>query len=92
MEGLVKKAHERLIKAGVAKDTVVNQFKPKDYDVAEDICGAAAAGKFDIIVMGRRGLSMAKTLVLGSVTHKVVQGAKGCAVICEVRLRDLSGS
>ena len=80
-QGLVKKAHERLTKAGVAKDAVVNKFQPKDYDVAEDILSAAAAGKFDTIVMGRRGLSMAKTLVLGSVTHKVVQGAKDCAVI-----------
>jgi nucleotide-binding universal stress UspA family protein len=80
-QGLVKKAHERLTKAGVAKDAVVNQFKPKDYDVAEDILSVAAAGNFDTIVMGRRGLGMAKTLTLGSVTHKVVQGAKGCAVI-----------
>jgi nucleotide-binding universal stress UspA family protein len=80
-QGLVKKAQERLIKAGVAKDAVVNQFKPKDYDVSEDILSAAAAGNFDTIVMGRRGLGMAKTLVLGSVTHKVVQNAKGCAVI-----------
>jgi nucleotide-binding universal stress UspA family protein len=80
-QGLVKKAHERLTKAGVAKDAVVNQFQPKDYDVAEDILNTAAAGNFDSIVMGRRGLSMAKTLVLGSVTQKVVQGAKGCAVI-----------
>ena len=80
-QGLVKKAHERLTKAGVAKDAVVNQFKPKDYDVAEDILSAATAGNFDTIVMGRRGLGLAKTLVLGSVTHKVVQGAKGRAVI-----------
>ena len=80
-QGLVKKAHERLTEAGVAKDAVVNKFKPKDYDVAEDILNAAAAGNFDTIVMGRRGLSMAKTLVLGSVTNKVVQGAKDCAVI-----------
>ena len=80
-QGLVKKAHERLIKAGVAKDAVVNQFQPKDYDVAEDILGAAAAGNFDTIVLGRRGLGKAKTLLLGSVTNKVVQGAKGCAVI-----------
>ena len=80
-QGLVKKAHDRLTKAGVSKDAVVNKFKPKDYDVAEDILSEAAAGSFDTIVMGRRGLSMAKTLVLGSVTHKVVQGAKGCAVI-----------
>jgi nucleotide-binding universal stress UspA family protein len=80
-QGLVKKAHELLTKAGVAKDAVVNKFQPKDYDVAEDILNVAAAGNYDTIVMGRRGLSMAKTLVLGSVTHKVVQGAKNCAVI-----------
>ena len=80
-QGLVKKAHDRLTKAGVPKDAVVNKFKPKDYDVAEDILNEAKAGNFDTIVMGRRGLGMAKTLLLGSVTHKVVQNAKGCAVI-----------
>jgi nucleotide-binding universal stress UspA family protein len=79
-QGLVKKARERLTKAGVPKDAVVNKFQPKDYDVAEDILSAAAAGNFDSIIMGRRGLGLAKTLVLGSVTNKVVQGAKGRAV------------
>ncbi|MDP2046981.1 MAG: universal stress protein [Deltaproteobacteria bacterium] len=79
-QALVKKAHERLAKAGVAKDAVVNKFQPKDYDVAEDILSAAAAGNFNTIVMGRRGLGRAKTLVLGSVTNKVMQGAKGRAV------------
>ena len=63
------------------KDAVVNKFKPKDYDVAEDILREAEDGGFDTVVMGRRGLGMAKTLLLGSVTHKVVQNAKGCAVI-----------
>ena len=33
------------------------------------------------MVMGRRGLGMAKSLLLGSVTHKVVQNAKGSAVV-----------
>ena len=80
-QGLVKKAHDRLTKAGVSKDAVLNKFKPKYYDVAEDILSEAEAGGFDTIVMGRRGLGMAKTLLLGSVTHKVVQNAKGCAVI-----------
>ena len=79
-QGLVKKAHERLTKAGVAKDAVVNKFKPKYYDVAEDILGEAAAGSFDTIAMGRRGLGLAKALLLGSVTQKVVQNAKGRAV------------
>jgi nucleotide-binding universal stress UspA family protein len=80
-QGLVKKAHERLTKAGVPKDAVVNKFKPKYYDVAEDILTEAEDGGFDTVVMGRRGLGLAKTLLLGSVTHKVVQNAKGCAVL-----------
>jgi nucleotide-binding universal stress UspA family protein len=79
-QGLVKKAHERLTEAGIAKDAVVNKFQPKDYDVAEDILSVAAAGNFDTIVMGRRGLGLAKALLLGSVTQKVVQNAKGRAV------------
>jgi nucleotide-binding universal stress UspA family protein len=79
--GLVKKAHDRLTKAGVSKDAVVNKFKPKYFDVAEDILSEAEDGNFDTIVMGRRGLGMAKALLLGSVTQKVVQNAKGCAVI-----------
>ena len=79
-QGLVKKAHDRLTKAGVSKDAVVNKFKPKYFDVAEDILREAEAGGFDSIVMGRRGLGLAKTLLLGSVTHKVVQNAKGRAV------------
>ena len=64
-QGLVKKAHERLTKAGVAKDAVVNKFQPKDYDVAEDILSAAAAGNFDTIVMGRRGLGHGQDPGLG---------------------------
>jgi nucleotide-binding universal stress UspA family protein len=80
-QGLVKKAHERLTKAGIPKDAVVNKFKPRDYDVAEDILSEVKAGNFHTVVMGRRGLGMAKTLLLGSTTHKVVQNAKGCAVI-----------
>jgi nucleotide-binding universal stress UspA family protein len=80
-QGLVKKAHDRLTKAGVPKDAVLNNFKPKYFDVAEDILNEAQEGNFDTIVMGRRGMGMAKALLLGSVTHKVVQNAKGCAVI-----------
>ncbi len=79
-QGLVKKSHDHLTKAGIPKDAVVAKFKPKYYDVAEDILSEAEEGKFDTIVMGRRGLGMAKALLLGSITNKVVQNAKGCAV------------
>lgn len=79
-QGLVNKAHQHLIKAGLAKEAVADKFKPKDYDVAEDIIEEAQAGGYDTVVMGRRGLGMAKFLLLGSVTRKVVDGAKGSAV------------
>jgi nucleotide-binding universal stress UspA family protein len=77
---LVKKARDRLTTAGIPEDAVVNKFKPKYFDVAEDILREAQTGSFDTIVMGRRGLGTAKSLLLGSVTQKVVQNAKGRAV------------
>jgi nucleotide-binding universal stress UspA family protein len=80
-QGLVQKAYNLLTRAGIAKDAVVNKFKPKYFDVAEDILKEAEDGKFDTIAMGRRGLGKAKSVLLGSVTQKVVQTAKNCAVI-----------
>jgi nucleotide-binding universal stress UspA family protein len=80
-QGLVNKAQDRLTGAGISPDAVASKFKPKYYDVAEDILSEGETAKFDTIVMGRRGLGMAKSVLLGSVTQKVVQNAKGCAVI-----------
>ena len=77
---LVNKAHQKLTAAGLTKEAVANKFKTKYYDVAEDIIDEAATGAYDTVVMGRRGLGMAKTLLLGSITRKVVDGAKGFAV------------
>ena len=79
-QDLVGKAHKHLSAAGLAKEAVANKFKPKYFDVADDIIDEAQAGGYDTVVMGRRGLGMAKSLLLGSVTRKVVDGAKGCAV------------
>lgn len=79
-QGLVRKAHDCLVAAGIPKKAVSNKFTPKYYDVAEDILDEATTGKFDTIVMGRRGLGTAKALLLGSVTNKVAQNAKDCAV------------
>ncbi len=77
---LVNKAHRHLIAAGLPQEAVVNKFKSKYYDVAEDIINEAKTGGCDTVVMGRRGLGMAKSLLLGSVTRKVADGAKGFAV------------
>lgn len=79
-EDLVAKARQILVVAGLPQAAVASKFKTKYFDVAEDILNEAAAAGCRTIIMGRRGLGKAKTLLLGSVTTKVVQNAKGCAV------------
>ncbi|MEJ2092407.1 MAG: universal stress protein [Syntrophobacterales bacterium] len=78
-QGLVNKATDLLKSAGI--HTVTSKFTPKYYDEAEDIVNEAVEGGYSTIVMGRRGLGSAKSLLLGSVTHKVVQNSRGRAVI-----------
>jgi nucleotide-binding universal stress UspA family protein len=60
---------------------VTSKFKPKYFDVAEDIVNEAVDGDFSTIIMGRRGMGAAKSLLLGSVTNKVVQNSRAQAVI-----------
>lgn len=80
-QGLVDKAKARLLAAGLPADKIISVFKPKYFDVAEDLVNEALDRGCDTIVMGRRGLGTAKALVLGSVTNKVVQNSRGLAVI-----------
>ena len=78
-QGLVSKATDVLQAAGVS--VVNSRFRPKYYDEAEDIVNEAVEGDYSTIVMGRRGLGAAKSLLLGSVTNKVVQNSRGKALI-----------
>jgi nucleotide-binding universal stress UspA family protein len=78
-QGLVTKATDLLKGAGLT--TVTSKFKPKYFDLAEDIVKEAVDGGFGTIVMGRRGMSATKSLLLGSITNKVVQNSRGQAVI-----------
>jgi nucleotide-binding universal stress UspA family protein len=51
-------------------------------DPAAGILSAADKAKADVIVMGTRGLSEFRTLVLGSVSHKVLHHAKcSCLIV-----------
>ncbi|MEW6387228.1 MAG: universal stress protein [Thermodesulfobacteriota bacterium] len=79
-QGLVAQAQEHLKAAGIPAASVTSRFKPKYFDVAEDIVKEAVETGCDTIVMGRRGLGKAGSLLLGSVTTKVVHNPRGCAV------------
>lgn len=43
------------------------------YDIAETICDFAREYNYDQIILGTRGLGNIKGIVLGSVSHKVIQ-------------------
>lgn len=79
-KGIFAEAREMLIQAGIEPEAISSKFKPKYFEVAEDILKEAAAGGYSTIVIGRRGLTGAKKVLLGSVSSKVAHRAKGIAV------------
>lgn len=69
-------AKERLMKHGIDEAAIELKASPRASDTARDILFEAERGLYDALVMGRRGLSKAQELFIGSVTNKVVQHAE----------------
>jgi nucleotide-binding universal stress UspA family protein len=67
----IASAQKLFDKMGVAHDMVIRFGHP-----AEQIKAESESGKFDLIVMGSKGRSSIKDLVVGSVAHKVLAIAK----------------
>lgn len=67
----IASAQKLFDKTGVAHDTVICFGHP-----AEQIKAVSESGKFDLIVMGSKGRSSLKDMVVGSVAHKVLAIAK----------------
>lgn len=58
-------------KAGVAHDMII-----RTGHVPTEIADAAERGKFDLLVMGSKGRSALKDLVIGSVARRVAESSK----------------
>lgn len=76
VEGVLKKSKERLIKSGWPESQILIRSQEKRIGVARDILFEAEKGIYDALVIGRRGLSKVEEFFLGSVSNKIVQGAK----------------
>lgn len=74
-------ARDKLIQGGVAAEAISTKFQPQYNDIAEDILDEADREGCATIVMGRRGLTGATKFLLGSVSNKVVNHARGLAVV-----------
>jgi nucleotide-binding universal stress UspA family protein len=78
---LLQKAQGRLVAAGISAEAITRDFEPDSSGVTEEILEEARAGGYSTVVMGRRGHGRLKSILLGSVSNKVVQHAHGFAVI-----------
>lgn len=77
----MNQAREGLIKAGFSAKNVTVKIRKKKRGIARDILKEARDGKYDTLVVGRRGLTGVKEFLFGSVSNKLVHLATGMAVI-----------
>ena len=63
---------EQLIQAGTAEGDISLATQPRNLGVAKDILEYAVEGRFDAVIMGRRGISGLEEVFLGSVSANVV--------------------
>lgn len=80
LKSALKAARQLLIDAGVREENITVLFKTMRADVAVEIIEESRNG-YDLIVLGRRGLSPVKGFFLGSVSQKVLNGSKDVSVL-----------
>jgi len=76
----LQSARQVLLSAGYPPENVTVKVENKRYGVARDILQEAENG-YDLIVMGRRGLSSIKEFFVGSISNKVIHTAKDISVL-----------
>jgi len=76
----VAKGKDALVECGFQPEHVHMKIEPQKEGVARDIIHEAEAG-YDVVVMGRKGLSAFKEFFLGSVSQKVLQGIKNLPIL-----------
>ncbi len=69
-----------LMDAGVAPDKIATVYRTGSYSRASELLETARSGRFDTIVLGRRGISAVREFFMGRVTSKVVHGANDLSV------------
>ena len=80
VEQAMQSAVKVLTDAGFAKEKINVKTVPKKSHEAKDIVNEALSG-YDAIVIGRRGSSGLKELILGSTANKVLELAKDISIL-----------
>ncbi len=81
MEGFMEEAKKRFVAAGFSPKNISIRIRKKKTGISRDIMREAKRGKYDTIVMGRRGVTGIKQFVAGSITNKMFHFAQGVTLI-----------
>ncbi len=75
-----EKAKAKLVAAGFKPANIALKTEPKKKGIARDIVAEAQQG-YNMIVLGRRGISSIREFFLGSVSQKVLHLAKDMSIL-----------
>jgi len=80
LRGALQAAADLLVRNGMPAVRILQSIQPVHISLGQDIVDVAEKRGCDTIVVGRRGLSLVRKLLLGSVSSEVVQKAAGLTV------------
>jgi nucleotide-binding universal stress UspA family protein len=80
MEAL-QKSKDILMQSGFDKDSITVKTLNRQKGIARDIISEANSGDYDVVVLGKKGVSSVKDFILGSISQKVIQGVKNTSVL-----------
>jgi len=80
LQTALQNARQRLVDAGFPEENVDIKIEDKKKGVARDIAGEAAGG-YDLIVVGRRGIAGIREFFLGSTSQKILSLATEQSVL-----------
>jgi len=81
LKKVMEDIRENLLKTGILKENIHIKIETQEKNIATQILDKAKDSHSQTIVIGKRGLSRIKELIMGSVSHKVAQLAKEVTVI-----------
>jgi nucleotide-binding universal stress UspA family protein len=76
----MQRAVEKLLAAGFDKKKIETKIENRKIGIARDLIAESQSG-YDVVILGRRGLSGIKEFLIGSVSQKVLHAVKGVSVM-----------
>ncbi|MBS3758741.1 MAG: universal stress protein [Desulfobacterales bacterium] len=77
----MQRARQDLVNCGFSKDRVEARTVIREKGIARDIIKEIQKGGYDLVVLGRQGLSGVKEFFLGSIPQKIIHGTKDVSVL-----------